>query len=100
MSQALVHDRAAERDLIEIWVYTHRMWGEAQADRYLDALEAGIIKIARDPQSGRSRAAIREGYWSASIEHHVVFYTFSDSEVRVRRVLHESMDFDTHLPSE
>lgn len=100
MPRTLVHDRAAEHDLIEIWVYTHRTWGEAQAEKYLDALEAGVIKIAHDPRSGRARDAIREGYWSQAVEHHVVFYTFDDREVRIRRVLHESMDFEIHLPPE
>lgn len=100
MPRALVTDRVAERDLIEIWVYTCRTWGEAQAESYHDALEAGILKIGRDPESGRSRDEIRKNYRSKVIEHHVVFYTFNDDEVRIRRVLHESMDFGVHLPGE
>lgn len=98
MRRALVIDRSAESDLIEIWVYTFQTWGEAQAEKYLDVLESAIGRIGRDPVAGRSRDAIRAGYWSVSIEHHIVFYTFDATEVRVRRVLHESMDFEAHLP--
>ena len=32
------------------------------------------------------------------LEHHVVFYTFNDEEVRIRRVLHEVMDHGSHIP--
>ena len=38
-----------------------------------------------------------EGYWSKRLEHHVVFYTFTDAELRIRRVLHEVLDVGRHL---
>ncbi len=97
MPRALVTDQAAENDLIEIWVYTYRTWGEAQAEKYLDLLESAVSALGRDPTSGRSRDTIRAGYWSKSVEHHVVFYTFNQTEVRIRRVLHEAMDFVAHI---
>jgi toxin ParE1/3/4 len=97
MSRKLVQDNAAAADLIGIWVYSFETWGEAQADRYLDALEQGSGKIAEDPTRGESRHQLRDGYWSKSIEHHVVFYTFNQAEVRIRRVLHEAMDVGRHL---
>ena len=49
MPRELVQDRAAEADLIGIWVYTFETWSEAQADRYLDALEHGIGRLVEDP---------------------------------------------------
>ena len=97
MSRQLVQDKAAEADLIGIWVYSFETWGEAQADRYLDALEHGIREVAEDPTRGESRHQLRDGYWSNSIEHHVVFYTFNEAEARIRRVLHEVMDVGRHL---
>lgn len=97
MSRELVQDKAAEADLIGIWVHSFETWGEAQADRYLDALELGIGKLAEDPRRGESRHQLRDAYWSRSIEHHVVFYTFNEAEVRIRRVLHEVMDVGRHL---
>jgi toxin ParE1/3/4 len=100
MPRALVHDRAAERDMIEIWVYTFRTWGEAQAEKYFDAVEACVMQISLDPEAGRSRDALRAGYRSKTAGHHVVLYIFNDHEVRIRRVLHETMDFETHLTLE
>lgn len=71
---------------------------ERSAGRPLpDALELGIGRLAADPKAGDQRDALREGYWSVRIEHHVIFYTFTDAEVRIRRVLHEVMDVGRHL---
>ena len=96
-NRKLVKDRAAETDLIGIWLYTFETWSETQADRYLGALEDGIRKVAADPTIGVPRAQLREGYWSKKLEHHIVFYTFTDDEVRIRRVLHKVMDVGRHL---
>ena len=97
MRRRLVKDKAAQTDLVGIWGYTFEQWSEAQADRYLGALEHGIRGLARRPEVGSARNELRIGYRSIRIEHHVVFYTFTDTEVRVRRVLHESMDARLHL---
>jgi len=97
MSRRLVKDNAAEADLISIWLYSFENWGEAQADRYLDAIETALKKIAKSPDQGESRDWLRQGYWSIRVEHHIAFYTFTDKEVRIRRVLHEVMDAGRHL---
>jgi len=97
MTRALRKDRSAETDLVEIWVYTFETWGEPQADRYLALLEQGILQLASAPELGSSRASLRPGYWSKRVQHHVVFYTFTDNELRIRRVLHEAMDLERHL---
>ena len=93
----LVHDVAAENDLIEIWIYTDKEWGLLQAEHYLDILERGIEAIAKRPERGKQRNALREGYRSARIEHHIIFYTFDEAEIRIRRVLHEAMDVGRHV---
>ncbi len=97
MARAVLLDRAAESDLIEIWVYTFENWSAEQADRYLDTLNEAIGALALHPERGRSRHGLREGYFSRRAFRHVIFYTFSETEVRIRRVLHEVMDIDRHL---
>lgn len=42
----------AEEDLTEIWRYSFETWGEAQADRYYDALVQGIDLLAKNPDIG------------------------------------------------
>jgi len=97
MPRTLAKDRAAETDLIGIWVYSFEQWSEAQADRYLSAIENGLQKLVSQPKGGKQRDSLRTGYWSKRIKHHVAFYTFTDDELRVRRVLHEVMDPDINL---
>ena len=43
----------AEQDLVEIWLYTFNEWGEYQADKYLDELNAAIRLLAEQPLSCR-----------------------------------------------
>ncbi len=97
MPRRLVKDKAATRDLIGIWVYSFEEWGEAQADRYLDRLEARIDEIAKDTARGNQRDDVMDGYWSVRSQRHVVFYTFTADEVRIRRVLHGQMNPVEHL---
>jgi toxin ParE1/3/4 len=92
----LVVSERAEADLREIWLYSFRTWGEAQADRYLDELDGGLQECGTDPERGKHRDDVRPGYWSRLIRRHVAFYTFTDAEVVVQRVLHASMDPDLH----
>lgn len=97
MSRNLRKDKAAEADLIGIWLYTFETWTETRADRYLAGIERGIRELVSSPELGMQRDALRPGYWSRRVEHHIVFYTFTDDEVRIRRVLHEVMDVGRHL---
>lgn len=90
----------AEADLREIWRWTYANFGEQQADCYLDELEAGMRECAAAPESGKDRESLRQGYRSRRIRKHVVFYTWSTDQVLVQRVLHSSMDFESHLLEE
>ena len=97
MLRAIVQDRAARADLIEIWIYSFKRWGEAQADRYLDKLKQVFHTLAKWPEQGENRSDLRPHTWSRSAARHVAFYTFTGRELRIRRVLHGSMDPGQHL---
>lgn len=99
MRRLVVSDRA-EADLREIWLYSFKTWGAAQADRYLDELDAGLQECGAEPERGKQSDEVRPGYWSLLIRRHVAFYTFTDDEVLVQRVLHGSMDPSLHMPEE
>ena len=87
----------AYADLEGIWLYTHEQWGEEQADRYVRRLNKQIMALATSPECGKSAEAIRAGYYSIQVGRHLVFYTFTDTIVSVRRVLHDQMDVERHL---
>ena len=87
----------AEQDLIDIWVYTYERWGEAQADRYLDELDAGLRTLRRFPEMGADYSHVRTGYRRYSINHHRIFYRLTERSIEIVRVLHESMDPEPYL---
>lgn len=98
MIRTLLVGPRAESDLIEIWLWTRDHFGEAQADRYLDELDAAMRACAAEPQSGKDRQTLRPGYRSRRVGSHIIFYAPTAERVLIHRVLHGSMDFDEHLP--
>lgn len=87
----------AEQDLINIWLYTYEAWGEAQADRYFQELNSGLKTLSHNPDIGKNRDSIREGYRSFQINRHVVFYKLASSTIQIMRVLHVRMDPELHI---
>lgn len=95
--RSLVKTPLAESDLIDIWLYSFDKWGEAQANRYLEALDVQMTKLLTHSLLGRSRDSLRQGYRSIQIERHLVFYRVFEVEVEIVRVLHVSMEPELHL---
>jgi toxin ParE1/3/4 len=83
--------RRAKSDLLEIGTYTIQAWGEAQADRYLDALEQCASLLARNPSIGRPCEWIRPGLIRFEKGRHVLFYRRQGDGILVCRILHQSM---------
>ena len=87
----------ARQDAIEIWRYTEREWGTAQAETYSDRLAGAFDKIAENPFLGRPRDEVRPGYRSVLAGKHVIFYRPDAEIVEVARILHANMDVLSHL---
>lgn len=87
----------AYADLEGIWLYTYVQWGEEQADRYMRQLDEQVTALALTPERGKSAEEVRTGYYSIHAGRHLIFYTFTDTIVSVRRVLHDQMDVGRHL---
>ena len=61
----------AQRDIIEIRLYSTEVWGDQQADDYLVRLSAGFESLQSNPQLGKSEEDMRldfGNWWSESIE--------------------------------
>lgn len=93
----IVKRPGARDDLIAIWRYSFEEWGEAQADRYLAEIEAGIRRLQQHPELGKNRDDIRRGYRSLQVNRHILYYRVTPSVIRIVRVLHARMDPDGHL---
>ena len=88
--------RRAETDLLGISDHTLRTWGEDQAVRYVDALEAFCRTLADNPALGRSCDEVRRGLRRMEIEQHVVFYRQEAEGILVSRILHRRMLPERH----
>jgi len=83
--------RRAEKDLLDIGAYTIEEWGEAQATRYLEEIEACCERLADNPDLGRSCDYVRRGLRRLEHGKHVVFYRREPGGILVSRFLHQSM---------
>ena len=79
----------AESDLFEIGEYTLRIWGEAQAIRYLDELEDRCHSLADHSLAGRSCDEIRPGLYRQEQGKHVIFFRRDQAGIFVLRILHQ-----------
>ena len=88
---------AAERDLIDIWLYTAERWDERQADLYLDQIAAALDRLRERPEIGTDSSDVRPGYRRLAVGSHRIYYRVSKQTVEVIRVLHARMDAPSQL---
>lgn len=89
----------AEQDLIEIYAYSVKAWGQDQADRYLDGLYARIEKAAGRKELWRTIPSEFDvsGYFVRYRQHILYFAELSGGDIGVVTVLHEAMHQGHHL---
>lgn len=101
----VVRSPRAKQDIVEVLLFTKERWGAAQARAYRDLIRDALRAIAADPESGTQRFTVRPDIWGYHIKRpgqnarHILFYRIAPSgAVEIVRMLHDSMDFDQHLP--
>ncbi|PUB82993.1 MAG: plasmid stabilization protein [gamma proteobacterium symbiont of Ctena orbiculata] len=91
-----VTPRALE-DLKNIGRYTEQQWGKRQRNTYLRALEKRFTWLVENPQLGKHRTDIAEGYYSFPQGAHVVFYLIRDNSIDIIGIPHKEMDIITYF---
>jgi toxin ParE1/3/4 len=87
----------AQQDLDDIWEYSFVTWGLEKAESYTFKVRAAIERLAQIHERGKMCDDIRTGYRHFACGSHFIFYIGSDKTIDVKRILHQSMDFDRHL---
>jgi toxin ParE1/3/4 len=96
-TRRIVLSRQADEDLLSIFEYSIRTWGEDQASRYKTQLEEGLSKLATSPALfGRTRADLPPGYYSYAVQSHVAIFRYTATTLEIARILHERMDPSRH----
>jgi toxin ParE1/3/4 len=89
---------AAKADIRSIWLYTVETWGEAQADRYIAALDAMFAEIAAGKALSRMFSKTYPQVFVTRCEHHYIFHLSAlKKRPRILAVLHERMDLLARL---
>ena len=81
----------AEADLLNISAYTLRTWGQEQASKYLEELEACCQRLTLDPELGSSCHEVRPGLRRVKQGKHLVFFRRDPDGIVISRILHERM---------
>jgi toxin ParE1/3/4 len=89
--------RAADRDLDDIYVYTFREFGEAQADAYFESLEECLTRLAENPLIGIDASSTRANCRRFVHQRHTVYYKKTKSGIRVVRILGPGMSVQRSL---
>lgn len=92
--------KAAERDLIDIFVYTLDEWGEDQVYIYKRQLESRFEAILLFPDIGRKHPKLPSDIYYLVEGKHYIFYKKVKSDIEVLRLLHHRMDILTNLSDE
>lgn len=82
----------ARDDLKNIGRYTLKIWGREQRNTYLRNLDARFLWLAQNPQLGKHRPDIQEGYYCFPQGSHLVFYILRDNGIDIIGVPHQNMD--------
>lgn len=93
----IIKQALAEQDLVDIWLYSWKEWGEYQADQYLDALEQVFNLLVEQPLLGRERKEFTPLVRTHVHSQHIIVYQSIQNGIRLIRVLHKSMDIETQL---
>lgn len=91
MSRYRITPRAAE-DLRGIGRYTLETWGRTQRDNYLSAIDSRFSWLAKNPNLGKPRPDVAEGYHSYPQGSHVIFYLIGEKGIDIIGVPHQRMD--------
>ena len=79
--------------------YTGQIWGKAQRDKYLRALDRRFHDLAKSPGKGRARDELWKGLRSHREGKHVIYYFVEKKEIVIADILHERMEPSLHLES-
>ena len=93
MSRLTLSDRA-EHDLEHIYREGVRLFGERQADRYIDALFETLDVLCEFPSAGRLRVELNPAARSYAHRSHVIIYDVDENgHVLVVRIRHGHEDW-------
>jgi toxin ParE1/3/4 len=93
----LLLTQRAIADLVEVFNYSTRQWGQRTGEKYLDDLEAGLERISRQPDLLQSLPDLCPALRFYRVHKHVFACDVQPGSVVVLTVLSGSMDIPQRL---
>lgn len=87
----------AERDVIDIYLYSIENFGPVQADKYVTGLFERFALIAGNPASGKDFGEVHPDMRRWFEGSHAIYYEPLQSGILILRILHQQMDPARHL---
>jgi len=85
-------------DLEEIWNYTSAKWSINQAEKYYDNIIAAANLLSKNPLHGKLiQHPTAQIYYFKVGAHYIFFQRENNFHIHIIRILHQKMDFLTHL---
>ncbi len=86
--------RAAESDLLEIWLYIAEDSIES-ADTYLDRITEKFELLSTQPEMGRLRPELHPDIRCMPVSSYIIFYRTRREGIEIVRVLHGARDLES-----
>lgn len=93
MSAEIVRTPTSDDDLFEIWLFIAQENPDA-ATRTLRKIKRALLRLARNPRSGRDRSELAPGLRSIPCLPYVIFYRLVGPDIEIVRVLHGARDVE------
>lgn len=79
---------AAQRDLVEIRIYSREQFGPDVADQYFRRFNLAFARLRAHPESGVPQSGYRQPFRSLRSGKHQLFYTYGGELVLIARIIH------------
>ena len=83
----------AEQDFENISIYTKKLWGNAQARKYMCEIQSACRNIASNPNIGINAEKLGKNVKMFPKNKHNIFYVKRNNDIVIVRILHGSQDF-------
>lgn len=88
---AVIHTNRSLADVDEIAAFTIERWGRAQAETYLDELDATCLALAERPAMGRLLRSAKHSTWRRyEFRSHVIVYAPHRAGIKIQRIVHKA----------
>jgi plasmid stabilization system protein ParE len=88
------YSAASRRQLVDIWEFSRRQWGEGHADKYIAALHGAVQQLIAGRKRARRCPEVHPSLGVIACKSHHIYFVLEAEEnvLHVVAILHQRMD--------